>query len=750
MAKSSNEMSMFSVLDTTSKDISFIKNADLRLIQTEEDVEDALHWISLHSLMAFDIETTGLSHIYDHIVGVSFGTGDTAFYLPVRHRLDENAPEGSLERILKALSQKELIMHNGKFDWKFTYAKTGIDLPITHDTLAIAALADSDRIENKGGLSLKHLVKELLNIDMLELAEDIGTTDFSVVPLSDAIYYAATDSLCTFKLFEHLNHFIKDYNLEFIYNLELSIIKSIGTIELNGIKLDLDFIRTNVPELERLCISLKDECEAYGDHEYDIDSPQQLSELLYNRLKIKKLKDSTSTDVKILQRLQNEHEIIPKLITYSSLNKLRNSFFGKIESTIAEDGRIHSDFNQFGARSGRFSSSGGVGKNGVPISINMQQMPKEHQGFNIRKGFTTEEGYYWLHCDYSQLEYRTMASLSGEDSLIDAFIQGVDFHVKTASTFLGIPIDKVTPEDRKHGKTLNFAVSYGMSKYGLANTLGCSPAKAEEMLNAYFKNLPRLTRLSNRIKEDAKRNGYVRTYFGRIRWFRNMPTDPRELENYLRRTFNTYIQGTAADIAKMGIKRTFDALANSSYDMRCISTIHDELNFEVNKSIPVVEAAKFIRDAMSIQLPEENGIRWAPFRADVSIGPSFGEQYEMDPYYTEEYEGLLYDDFIAKIGGASKKQETKLKEIYLEKPCILLQGNLSNKKAENLKLLIEKNPGEYRIYFKDGLRVYRFDDSIRINPTPFVMNEFYNLGFEAQSFVDKTDLKLDLDKILGI
>ena len=742
-------MQMFSCLETTDKDISFITSADLRLIQSDEDVESALDWISHNRLFAFDIETTGLSHIYDKVVGISFGNGDTAFYLPLNHKLDDNVSHEQYTRVLQAISKRELIFHNAKFDWKFIFHKEGIDLPITHDTLAIAALFDSDRIEKKSELGLKHLAKEFLNIDMLELEEDLGTTDFSVVPLSDAIYYAATDSLCTYRLWEKLYPKIKELDLDEIYSLELSIIKNIGVIELNGIKIDLDFIRYNTPKLEELCRSLKAECEAYGDGDYDVDSPAQLSNLLYNHLKIKQLNNSTSTDVKILERLADEHEIIPKLITYSELKKLSNSFFGKIESTIAEDGRVHSDFNQFGARSGRFSSSGGVGKNGTRISINMQQMPKEHQGFNIRKAFVTEPGYYWLHCDYSQLEYRTMASLSGEDSLIDAFIDGVDFHVKTASTFLNIPIEQVGKEERKQGKTLNFAVSYGMSKYGLANTLGCSPAQAGEMLASYFKNLPKLTRLSKKIKEEAVRTGYVKTHFGRIRWFRNMPTDPNELDNYLRRTFNTYIQGTAADIAKMGIQRTFKALAESSYDIRCVSTIHDELNFEVSKSIPVQEAAKFIRDNMSIQLPEANGIRWAPFRADVSVGPSFGEQYEMEDYYTEEYAGLLYDDFIAKIGGSAPKKEVKLSQVFLEKPCVLIQGILSNKKAENLKTLIEKNPGEYLVYFKDGMRVFRLDESFKINPTPLVLNELYNLGFEASTFVDKTNLKLDLDKILG-
>ena len=228
-----------------------------------------------------------------------------------------------------------------------------------------------------------------------------------------------------------------------------------------------------------------------------------------------------------------------------------------------------------------------------------------------------------------------------------------------------------------------------------------------------------------------------------------MPSDPKELDNYLRRTFNTYIQGTAADIAKMGIQRTFKALEESNYDIRCVSTIHDELNFEVNKNIPVQEAAMFIRDCMSIQFPEANGIRWAPFRADVSIGPSFGEQYEMEDFYTEEYAGLLYDDFIAKIGGSSKENKTVLSQIFLEKPCVLLQGVISNKKAESLKSLIEKNPGEYLLYFKENSKIFRFSEAFKINPTPFVLNELYNLGFEASTYVDKTNLKLDIEKILG-
>lgn len=738
---------MFSVLETTSKDLTFLKTKDLRGVRNNQDLQEALDWLSFKDLIAFDIETTGLSVIYDKLVGFSFGDANTAFYVPIAHQLEENVPTSFVSQLIAQISQKKLIYHNAKFDWKFIYAKLGIDLPITHDTLALAALSDSDKIESKGSLTLKHLVKEFFNVDMLELKEDLQTTDFSVVPIEDAIWYAAPDSLCTFMLYKKLIPNLKTYDFGFIYDLEISIIKSVAKIELNGIRLDTKFIVANTERLNIMVSSLKKEIEDYGGGAYDIDSPQQLSELIYTQLKIRKIRDSVSTDVRILEQLEDEHEIIPKLQLYSSISTLQSAFFGKILGTISEDGRLHSDFNQFGTRSGRFSSSGGTGRNGASIKLNLQQMPKEHEGFNIRKAFIPEDGYYWLHADYSQLEYRVMASLSEETALIDAFVKGIDFHSQTASIFLKIALDKVTKDDRSKGKTLNFAVSYGMSKYGLANKLKIAVKLAEKMLEDYFANLQRLKLLVRNIKEGAMKNSFVKTYFGRMRWFKDMPTEHELLVKYLRKTFNTYIQGTAADIAKMGIRNVFQALDKADFDMKCVSTIHDELNFEVHKSIPPAVAAAFIKKHMDISFPDDKKIRWCPITADVSVGPSFGQQYDIEPKHYE-FDTMLYDDFVSMLSGKSEAPIETISKVELVKPAIILKGKVSRRKLENLKSIILKNIGEYNIYFVENYDIFAFAPNFKINPTPFVLNELGNLGFEYETVFDKTDLKLDLDKIL--
>lgn len=738
---------MFSVLETTTKDLTFLQSKDLRAVRTDQDLQEALDWLYFKDLIAFDIETTGLSVIYDQIVGFSFGDASTAFYVPIAHSLEQNVPKEFVSKLLAQISQKKLIYHNAKFDWKFIYVKYGIDLPITHDTLALAALSDSDKIEAKGSLSLKHLVKELLGVDMLELKEDLQTTDFSVVPIEDALWYAAPDSLCTFMLYAKLIPNLKTYDFGTIYDLEISIIKYVAQIEINGIRLDTKFIVSNTERLNIMVSNLKKEIEAYGGGSYDIDSPQQLSDLIYNQLKIRKIRESTSTDVRILEQLEEDHEIIPKLQLYSSISTLQSSFFGKILGTISEDGRLHSDFNQFGTRSGRFSSSGGTGRNGSSIKLNLQQMPKEHEGFNIRKAFIPEEGYYWLHADYSQLEYRVMASLSEETALIDAFVKGIDFHSQTASIFLKIPLDKVTKDDRSKGKTLNFAVSYGMSKYGLANKLKIAVKIAEKMLEDYFANLQKLKLLIRNIKEGAMKNSYVKTYFGRMRWFRDMPSDHELLVKYLRKTFNTYVQGTAADIAKMGIRNVFQALEKADFDMRCVSTIHDELNFEVHKSIPPAIAAAFIKKHMDINFPNDKKIRWCPITADVSVGPSFGEQYDIEPQHYA-LDTVLYDDFVKIISGKESSVEETISKIPVSKPAIIINGKVSRRKMESLKSLILKNIGEYNIYFVDGYDIFSFAPNFKINPVPFVLNEISNLGFECELVYDKSDLKLDLDKIL--
>lgn len=757
------QQSMFGVLDVTSKDTTFLRQADLRLVVTHDEVLAALEWISKKKLLAFDIETTGLSALYDKLVGFSFADSNTAFYVPVGHVLDRNCAKEDYVAILKALNEKMLIYHNAKFDWSRILVYEGIDLPISHDTLALAALIDSHRIKQHT-LGLKHLSKELLNIEQLELQADLGTTDFSTVALDDALYYAATDSLCTAKLFKVLYPKIAELQLEQVYQLEISIIKQVGLIELQGLCIDKDFIINNRDKLEELCEELKAEIAEYGDNEYDIDSNDQLAALLFDHLKLPMYKGSRSVGKEAMEFLEEKHEIIPKIQDYAVFRKLANSFFDKIDDCIAEDGKVHGDLNQFGAESGRFSASGGVGRKGIPIKFNSQQMPKAKKGFNFRNAIIPEPGCFWLHCDFSQLEYRCMAALSGEEDLIKAYAEGVDFHVKTASTMLGKPIEAVTKDDRKIGKTMNFGVSYGMTSYGLAGRLHKTPKEAEKLMADYWAKLPKLAAMAARIKKECLKNGYVRTQFGRIRWFDNLPKDdPQALERALLRTFNTVIQGTGADLAKVAIARVYKVLgkwnkANPDKPITCCLSIHDELNFSVHKSIPVMDACRLIHNAMTLNMPNDNVWHGMQFRADCEVGPNFGSMFEVpDEWYGEQgaqYEGLLFDQFLSKVGFTKDKQESKEAEeeeevpVYrIEKPAVVIEGILNENRAERLREIVFKNLGNYNLFFRDENELYIFEE--KLNPTPPVIAAIHDLGLEVTTFCDEQDVAVDLDAVIA-
>lgn len=737
---------MFSVLETTSKDLSFIRSLSLTLVLDKNSFNEAVSFLDSQNIVGYDIETTGLSIIYDTIVGFSFGTDKRGFYVPIGHRMEENCPEELWHGLLEKLKEKKLVAHNAKFDHKFSFNQLGFDFEYSHDTMIMLALIDSDRIESKGKLQLKALAKEIFNVDMLELQEDLGTHDFSLVPIQDALFYAATDSCMAFKLLMKFLPDIDRLGLKQIYKLELDNIKNVASIEARGIKVDLEFIKNNESKLALIVTDMKRDIEKEGNFTYDINSPAQLSTFLYEFLKIPKWKESTSTDVKILAILADKHSIIEKLIEYSELRKLHDSFFTKVEHSIAEDGRIHADFNQMGARSGRFSSSGGVGRNGQELKINMQQMPKS-KAFPIRKAFTTEDDFYWLHVDYSQLEYRVMASLSEEDSLLEAYFKGVDFHSQTASIFLNIPLEKVTPDDRSNGKTLNFAVSYGMTKYGLAAKLNISVQKAEALLEAYFFKLPKLKALIRRIKEETLKVKYVRTYFGRLRWFNNLPTDEEDLKYHLRKAFNTYIQGTAADIAKIGMRNAFRVIASyPEGQINCVSTIHDELNFEVHKSIPPAEIIFKLKEAMELKF-EKSKIRWTPFVVDASIGLSFGELKDVSVAQLQAAPTALFDFFMSS---APKEVFQPREKDVIIKPSIVIEGDFSKKKLSQMKEVFSKNRGLFSIYMKDKAsgKSILLESSIKLNPTPFVKNILISLGFKIDLHVEESNETVSIDKLL--
>lgn len=723
------------------------ESGGLYIVTTES--KEVLDFLSCNEVIAFDIETDGLSPFYNKLAGFSIANAKESYYVPCNHKFIENMPESEYVTILKELLNKKVVGHNLKFDYKFIYYKFGIDFEIYADTYIYAALVNSERIGSKGKLGLKTLSGELLDINMVKLDEVSSEKDFTIATVEQCLEYACADAFVTFKLFVYLNNIVNKLSLNSskyfpngVVGIEHSIVKYIAKMELLGVLVDDRLADSIVQQLQSKVNELEKSIRSFIKESVDLNSPKQLSAALYDDLGIPMIKNSRSTDKKILAMLVDKHPVVNMLLEYSKISTLIDNFFGKVNSITAEDGRIHTEFNQMGARSGRFSSSGGVGREGQPIRVNLQNMPKakEKDEFNFRKIIIPSEGYYWLHADYSQVEYRTLASMAGEQELIEAYHNGTDFHSKTASMMLNIPVNKIDSTARNKGKTLNFAICYGMNEYGLAHSLNIEVKESKMLLEEYFKNLSGIKDFRDETYVFAVENSYVKTFFGRIRRLGKYPEDSKEAIKYLRSAFNTVIQGTAADLVKIGLYKAFKAIESSGLDIKPVLTVHDELNFEVNKEIPVNVAAKLIYDAMTINM-EDFGVKgWTKFLVDCSVGTSFGQTFDIEDFETEVY----FEEWFNK--NKAEMLDPSLKKTKLKKPCIILGGQITTKKARDLYDITSRNYGEYRIYIKLENGNYCLVDK-RINPIPQVLNSLKKIGLTIE--YNSEEKNVDIDKLIG-
>lgn len=693
-------LEMFSIEETTDKDLSFLDNIDCHLVVSDEDLRSSFERLSKEKYLALDVETEGLSPFHHKIVGLILAPSETeSYYFPLRHKIGKNADEATFIYYFKKLAETcSFILFNAKFDWKMIYHQWNIDFEIFADTQLQAYVLNSDLAESKN-LGLKHLAKEVLGIEPLELS-DFGETNFALFDPEEAYKYACPDGTNTFGLYNYYAPKIKELGLEKIEQIELSIVKTIGKMELTGIRVDTDILKAQQDQMIARIEELKTKIHELAGREFDITSPQQMSVVLYDELKIPPIKrnkeEDRSVGAEILKALDSKHPIIGYIRSFREVTKLYNDFVLKLPECLAEDSRLHGEFNQSGTRSGRFSASGGFGRGGQKISVNLQQLPKgkgfdvedtiklptEYSGkisfdhpyheddldklipnwrelqreaqadwlelkimrvipVKIRDALVPSKDYIWLSADYSQLEYRALANMSQDAGLIDAFKKGIDFHTATASDMLGVPIDKVDKLQRNTGKTINFGIVYGMTKYGLAQQLGCSPDEAEDLMNKYMKSKPKVSQLIERIKRETEATGYVRTYFGRIRWFKERldacGDNYHRRDQIFKQAFNTAIQGTGADLAKIALARVSAAVAHYGDKFRILSQVHDEINFEVHKSIPLEEAVRVVDEAMSFRsvLPG-----WADIPVDIELGTSYGDLRSPEDFGVD-YQSIL-------------------------------------------------------------------------------------------------------------
>ncbi len=589
---------------------------DYRLVQDESEAVRVFDEMRSAGFFAFDTETTSLDIMAAELVGASFSSkADKAYYIPANILLS-----GSVKKSLTALltdSTKKKCGHNLKYDIK-VLDKHGVKTsgPFFDSMVASYILDPTGGKHGLKYLGEKYLGRRMTSFDELMLAEE--SSDIKNADINDLKNYACADADVTFQLCGLLAPKLEEKGLgRVFYDIEMPLVKILAGMELEGVSID-------TPKLERLgkemAARLKDlEKEIYiiCGEEFNINSPKQLSCVLFDRLKIpsvKKTKTGASTDASVLEALAGDFEIARKLLEYRQLTKLKTTYVDALPLLVnPKTGRIHTSFNQIATATGRLSSS----------EPNLQNIPvRAEAGKQIREAFipADPERDVIITADYSQIELRVLAHLSDDAAMIEDFINGRDIHSATAADIFGVKLEDVTKEMRNFAKTINFGIVYGMSSFGLAKTLNIKKNEAEDYIKKYFDRYKGVKIFMDATIASARKNGCVSTLLGRRRYLPDIDSRNQSVRQAEERVaINTPVQGTAADIIKMAMIQisTKSQILNPKPVM--IMQIHDELVFECPKE-NIAEAAKMISAAMTDVVRLK-----VPLTVNIASGPSWGQ-----------------------------------------------------------------------------------------------------------------------------
>jgi DNA polymerase-1 len=568
--------------------------------------------------VALDTEATGLDPMSARLVGFSLSWGaGRAVYVPVGHCY-LGAPEqiGKKEALgaLAPLLGDERVSkagHNLKYDI-LLLKHEGIEVkgPLM-DTMLASHLLNPERQAH----SLEAVALEHLGRTKKPYKEVAGSGGFEEVDLEKATDYAADDALLAWQLKEKLFPALRKQGLWELYEtLEMPLLEVLADMEAAGVKVDVKKLEKLGAGLETEMAAVKQRAWFLAGEEFNLNSPKQLGQVLFEKLGLtpgKKKKTGYSTDVSVLEDLAREHELPGEVLAWRSLSKLKNTYVDVLPRLVnPETGRVHTSFNQAATATGRLSSS----------APNLQNIPvRGDWGTRIRSCFIAERGSKILSADYSQIELRVLAHLSGDEALKEAFMEGVDIHSRTAEALFGVTGKKVTPEMRRTAKTVNFGVLYGMSAFGLSESLGILRSEAEAYIEGYFEAHPGVSAYIKRTVEEAGESGFVSTLMGRRRPVPELNNSNRNIRLLGERlAVNTPVQGSAADIIKAAMIRIARRLRELKMGTRMILQVHDELLLEVpsgEQEEAVRLVARGMQEAVELAVPleVEHGIgkNWA-------------------------------------------------------------------------------------------------------------------------------------------
>ncbi len=581
-----------------------LSTAGFKLVSGAEELAGLVKEFSRAECLTVDLETTSLDPVKADIVGISLCIdADRAYYLPVGHREEDGTlVPGQLEKDTVVFFLRPLLAdpklpklgHNLKYDYSVLLTHGIFMAGPLFDTMVASYLLNPARSSHK----LDDLGKEILERRLTSFTEVTGASSrddaFTHVQLLAAKDYSCEDVRATFLLWEIFAPELKAKGLwDLFVRVEMPLVPILAEMEHTGIRVDPRLLADMSKEFAQGLETLEKEIHTLAGQVFNINSPRQLGAILFERLGLphgRKTKTGYSTDLEVLEKLANFHELPAAVLSFRNLSKLKSTYVDSLASLIHPvTGRIHSSFNQTVTATGRLSSS----------RPNLQNIPvRTREGQRIREAFIPADGYSFLGGDYSQIELRVLAHYSQDKEFVAAFHQGEDIHAKTAQEIFRTLPGMVTPEMRRVAKTINFGIIYGMSAFGLASQLNISRKEAQVFIDRYFELYRGVREFMDAIIKKARKDRLVTTLLGRRRLLPDIESPNKNVREFAERTaINTPIQGTAADIIKLAMQQSHAVLKAKGLRARMILQIHDELVFEVPDE-ELAETSPLVQQAM--------------------------------------------------------------------------------------------------------------------------------------------------------
>ncbi|MHB8204354.1 MAG: DNA polymerase I, partial [Desulfomonilaceae bacterium] len=606
-------------------DLPAVKNLDFsgyKTVRTLQELPAIISEIKTRGRFAVDLETTSIAPVWAELVGISLCAKEgKPYYLPVGHIKGPQLPKDETLDMLKPILEDPAISKIGqniKYDM-IVLKNEGVNLQgVACDTMLASYLLDPSR----RGHSLDDLAEIYLEHKMIPITDLIGTgkkqISFAEVEIDQASEYSCEDADVTFRLATIMTPRLKETGLQDLFlNVELPVISVLTDMELAGVRIDSDYLKKLSIEFGENLKQIEREIYDLAGEEFNINSTQQVGEILFNKLGLKgtkKTKTGLSTSLAVLEELAFQHELPKKILEYRSIFKLKSTYADSLVNLVnPRTGRIHTSYNQAVAATGRLSSS----------DPNLQNIPiRTTEGRKIRKAFVPDKDHVFIAADYSQIELRIMAHLSQDKRLLEAFDSGEDIHSITAASVFGLPLSLVTPEMRRKAKEINFGIIYGMGAFKLSNQIGVSLKVARQYLEDYYLTYAGVKKYMEEVPDEASRVGFVTTILGRKRFLPDLTNPNKVAQQAARRiAINTTMQGSAADLMKVAMINVHKRLEAENLPVKLILQVHDELVLEAHEN-HVDAAINLLRFEM-----EHAYELSVPLVVDVSVGNNWDEAH---------------------------------------------------------------------------------------------------------------------------